>query len=510
MIEVACQLLLPADPSARILLLAGPKGPSLPPSVGRDFVTTADRGPFEAILRLPGAPAVSAAKLERLFSDLEPGGVLLWIDRTARPRVLNSFTEGRGAAIVDRRTYLASRSGLVDTSAAWISPLPPTAKVDLVLESARPWLRRFALAGLDMHHHQLTLLTRRGGPARSWLETLLAGIDERGVAQVGDARLGQVRLTANGLAVAQIGGAGGPAWALKLVPEVEALLERCRRQQRELERLRERTDLPRELIAVLPGILESARFHGRYYSLEPWLRGVPCTVDMYRPRRCEQDIDRAIDWIIDLHRRTRTPGRSSAGAAAAAAGNALDAIESAAGSSIPGLRDRLAPYVAGRMEALDPPAVYGHGDFWLGNILRDHAGSKVTAVLDWDLASADDLPLLDPLHLLATRKGLLRGFDRERSLLRFWGGNPDRRDRTRLTRYAKAVDLPRACAGVLSVQYWLHYMRHLAAQKHGRTAGFAAAYRRVGSFLAGKLGPTLDEAAASSLEEPTEVQCARS
>jgi aminoglycoside phosphotransferase (APT) family kinase protein len=45
------------------------------------------------------------------------------------------------------------------------------------------------------------------------------------------------------------------------------------------------------------------------------------------------------------------------------------------------------------------PAVYSHGNFWLGNALFD-AASKLTGVIDWDSADERALPALDLLYLL--------------------------------------------------------------------------------------------------------------
>ncbi len=50
-----------------------------------------------------------------------------------------------------------------------------------------------------------------------------------------------------------------------------------------------------------------------------------------------------------------------------------------------------------------------HGDFWCANWLVTPDGSAITGFLDWDLATADDLPQLDQVQLLISTRKILRG-----------------------------------------------------------------------------------------------------
>lgn len=47
------------------------------------------------------------------------------------------------------------------------------------------------------------------------------------------------------------------------------------------------------------------------------------------------------------------------------------------------------------------PAVFGHNDYYLGNIIFDKSGSSIRGVLDWDLANTVSFPMIDLFHLLA-------------------------------------------------------------------------------------------------------------
>jgi aminoglycoside phosphotransferase (APT) family kinase protein len=51
------------------------------------------------------------------------------------------------------------------------------------------------------------------------------------------------------------------------------------------------------------------------------------------------------------------------------------------------------------------PFSWVHGDFWPGNLLLRPDSGAIGGIVDWDRASADQIPLYDLLHLLAyTRK----------------------------------------------------------------------------------------------------------
>ena len=70
------------------------------------------------------------------------------------------------------------------------------------------------------------------------------------------------------------------------------------------------------------------------------------------------------------------------------------------GSAFVALESRLAASVG------DLPLVWEHGDFWADNVVT--VGGRLRAVLDWDTASADSLPLLDLYDLLSLPAGRRR------------------------------------------------------------------------------------------------------
>jgi hypothetical protein len=48
-----------------------------------------------------------------------------------------------------------------------------------------------------------------------------------------------------------------------------------------------------------------------------------------------------------------------------------------------------------------------HGDFWQENILVNPAGTEVTGIVDWEWASGHELPSIDLINLLLSRRRLM-------------------------------------------------------------------------------------------------------
>ena len=54
---------------------------------------------------------------------------------------------------------------------------------------------------------------------------------------------------------------------------------------------------------------------------------------------------------------------------------------------------------------------WSHGDYWPGNILVQPTDGAISGIVDWDRASAEQIPLHDLLHLLAYTRKLQRRSD---------------------------------------------------------------------------------------------------
>ena len=70
--------------------------------------------------------------------------------------------------------------------------------------------------------------------------------------------------------------------------------------------------------------------------------------------------------------------------------------------------DQLDELLRRQLVGYDLPFSWTHGDFWPGNLLIQPAVGEIGGIVDWDGASADQIPLHDLLHLLAYTRKLQR------------------------------------------------------------------------------------------------------
>ncbi|MDQ2998541.1 MAG: aminoglycoside phosphotransferase family protein [Chloroflexota bacterium] len=70
--------------------------------------------------------------------------------------------------------------------------------------------------------------------------------------------------------------------------------------------------------------------------------------------------------------------------------------------------DQLEELLRSQIAGHELPFSWTHGDFWPGNLLVRPAAGVIGGVVDWDRASADQIPLHDLLHLLAYTRKLQR------------------------------------------------------------------------------------------------------
>lgn len=178
--------------------------------------------------------------------------------------------------------------------------------------------------------------------------------------------------------------------------------QRIDEQRRALEALRERRPEDRVRDRV-PWLLAHGRAGLASWSLETRLRGATP-----KARPSPRVLDDCLDFLVSL-------GRTGAGADVKqdddgeAASPALDArvvaeiCSSDRASAILALGDSVSKDVA------ELPRVFGHGDFWTGNLLVED--ERLIGVVDWPAAGPAHLPFLDLFHLELNAERETRGGD---------------------------------------------------------------------------------------------------
>jgi hypothetical protein len=167
----------------------------------------------------------------------------------------------------------------------------------------------------------------------------------------------------------------------------------------------------------------------------------------------------ALDFVIDLHRASAAPCAMDASAHAARIGVLLAAAAARNPPLAAELRSLDEPLQA-RLSGLNIPKVWQHGDYKVENVLYDQRTRVLTGVIDWELATRDGLPLLDPLYLIIYNRmirgdnGLtaLRDVLLERRLTAF--------EKSCIARYMRATGLAEAVWQPLCAVFIAHHIGH--------------------------------------------------
>lgn len=136
------------------------------------------------------------------------------------------------------------------------------------------------------------------------------------------------------------------------------------------------------------------------------------------------------------------------------------------------LDDLLRRQVGGR----ELPFSWTHGDFWPGNLLIQPVTGAISGVVDWDRASAEQIPLHDLLHLLAyTRKMQRRSELGEEIVAYLLPAAFDQYERSLVKEAIGQLDLPVTVEffRAITLLYWLRFAatnlsRYPAFQSDGR------------------------------------------
>ncbi|HJZ49133.1 MAG TPA: phosphotransferase [Roseiflexaceae bacterium] len=220
-------------------------------------------------------------------------------------------------------------------------------------------------------------------------------------------------LTRSDVVVAMLGAGAQdePRLVLKLplTPDAERSTTGHRRV---IVTLHEMSEL-RSFCAVVPRAISWGDWEGRPYYVETALSGVGAASLVHHqaePVTMKQD---AAHLIRQLHLATLRRRVVDDTLFARLAGDDLALLRQLAPSwpesalllqKLDQFDDLLRRQVAG----CEMPFSWVHGDFWPGNLLIQPDAGTITGVVDWDRASADQIPLHDLLHLLAYERKMQR------------------------------------------------------------------------------------------------------
>jgi Ser/Thr protein kinase RdoA (MazF antagonist) len=166
--------------------------------------------------------------------------------------------------------------------------------------------------------------------------------------------------------------------------------------------------------AVVPRPLHQGEVDGRYYCIEEALPGEQSARLLRRSRRASALLDASAELIDGLHFRTAQERRLNDAAIEAWVDLPLRRLEQLAhghsrGEELRAGVERLRRELSGSLLDRTVRRSWIHGDYWPGNILASARSGRITGIVDWDQAAADQLRLHDLLHLHLYARRLTRG-----------------------------------------------------------------------------------------------------
>ncbi len=106
------------------------------------------------------------------------------------------------------------------------------------------------------------------------------------------------------------------------------------------------------------------------------------------------------------------------------------------------------------------PFSWTHGDFWPGNLLIQPADGVIGGIVDWDRASAEQIPLHDLLHLLAYTRKLQRRSELGDEIVSYLlPAAFDKYERSLVKAAIEQLDLPTSGEffRAITLLYWLRF-----------------------------------------------------
>ena len=264
------------------------------------------------------------------------------------------------------------------------------------LESLKNWAKKLAAPALGP---SFFVVGRRKASVPSFLEELGQALSDRFSAGTtsGRARLTRYQVTRGdaillGYKLEPEGGS-----FIVHIPLNDIANARCIFAQKTLRLLRESSSATVQSLVPTPS--SSEKLNGIDYFVSSMLPGYPATRFLRDGKLDESSKAHAVSFLLQLRQRATADGSSESNwedLVGSDLNGGLAIVERRLGISSHELREQISRQLSTRKW----PPVFGHGDFWAGNLLLSDDGRKLLGVIDWDRAIPRGMPLLDLIHFL--------------------------------------------------------------------------------------------------------------
>jgi hypothetical protein len=207
-----------------------------------------------------------------------------------------------------------------------------------------------------------------------------------------------------------------------------------------------------------PEPLKSGVYEGQEYFIEGMLNGIAIDTPSDAFHQC---FPLAVNILTDFHITTRRPCKfGESEFHRLLAGPLDDLIEILHFQGFDMVKvDALEKYLNRELKGKEIPLVWQHGDFKFENLLINTQVPSVEGIIDWDLSDKEGWPLIDLLHLLASRRKILENkelIDVISNVVFPLKFNP--MEEGMLYSYIRAVNVEQGLLPVMAVIYWLHHV----------------------------------------------------
>jgi aminoglycoside phosphotransferase (APT) family kinase protein len=330
----------------------------------------------------------------------------------------------------------------------------PNALIQRVIRRVRkPWTRHIARKELERQNAFADLLLRQ--LAREGQ----LGLDAESL------HITLTVLTRSDVFVALIGAPGqaDPRLVLKLPLTLDA--ERSTTDHRQVVATLHKQPELQAFCAFVPRPVAWGDLENRPYYLETALPGVGAADLVRRQTEPASMMQDAARLIRQLHLGTVQRRKVDEALFMRLAGDDLASLHQLIGGwpesallrrKVEQLEELLRIQIAGR----ELPFSWTHGDFWPGNLLVQPSSGAIGGIVDWDRASADQIPLHDLLHLLAyTRKLQQRSELGEEIVSYLLPAAFDKYARSLIKEAVEQLDLPTGGEffRAITLLYWLRF-----------------------------------------------------
>ena len=358
-------------------------------------------------------------------------------------------------------TFIVTNGVIRNTNADWVKELPRTGKLDLFSRNIKKmiiWPQKNNRKKVEKSN-RLLLAANCSQIEKGWIFEVIKEscicTKKKKEAPL-SIEIGQIDTMYTGQVIVQVRTEKNEKYFIKVAINIDHI-KRLQKETTILNEIQSNNELDPAIKNVTPQVIASGRKGGRAYRVEKQLKGDSGALFMYSLREREDLVDEAINWVTMLHMNTYKTIEFN-NKYQDYVRHVLQRVAVNAGQPDEKFDIRLVAYLYKSFIGKDIPAAFGHGDYWIGNIMYDSSNKKINGVFDWDYSNPNFPLLSDVLHILIHRKWLFSTFRPGTGIIGFLNNSLSKKDKERVSTYLRTFAVNESLVIPLIILYWVHYL----------------------------------------------------